>query len=270
MDFGYRRGPQDWKSSGTRTVITASGSPNTKGSYTEIIASLGHEANALLVSAHPFTASGQRHLVDIAIGAGGSEEIIIENLLVDAAHTGVIGNQLTLLEFPITVPAGTRLSARCQCSTASGTCGVQLHTYAGGFLAQAGFQVVDTYGPNTGDSGGITIDPGSSANTKGAWSELSASCNQIELLIAMIGNNQNSARVSANWYVDIGIGAAGSEAVIVPDLYMLSNTTSDGINPQSFQIPVSIPEGSRIAVRAQCNITDATDRLFDIALYGVR
>jgi len=33
--------------------------------------------------------------------------------------------------------------------------------------------------------------------------------------------------------------------------------------------PVAIPSGSRIAARAQCNISDATDRLFDVAVYGV-
>ena len=68
----------------------------------------------------------------------------------------------------------------------------------------------------------------------------------------------------------IGIGAAGSEKIVAADLTARSSSITDEVRPSFIALPVAIPAGSRIAVRAQCSITDATDHLFDIALYGFR
>jgi hypothetical protein len=70
--------------------------------------------------------------------------------------------------------------------------------------------------------------------------------------------------------MDVAIGASGSEKIILPNLFMTTHTTSDEIAPSVFgPYSVYIPSGTRLAVRAQCSITDATDRTFDAMIYGI-
>ena len=67
--------------------------------------------------------------------------------------------------------------------------------------------------------------------------------------------------------MDIGVGAASSEQIAVPDLWITA-TDVEVIGPV-YNIPVQIPKGSRIALRSQCNTINGTDRLLDFVLYGV-
>jgi hypothetical protein len=69
--------------------------------------------------------------------------------------------------------------------------------------------------------------------------------------------------------MDIGVGSAGSEQVLLGDMDLSASAGSDSIGPMAIGVPVRIPAGTRLAVRAQSNITDATDRLFDAMLLGV-
>jgi hypothetical protein len=86
----------------------------------------------------------------------------------------------------------------------------------------------------------------------------------------MFGNQANQLMSTANWSIDIATGGAGAETVIVPDLICASlASTVDGVVPSAFAVPVHIVTGTRIAARAKCTITDATDRLIDLILIGI-
>lgn len=91
---------------------------------------------------------------------------------------------------------------------------------------------------------GISATTGGTAHTKGSWVEVSAStAADIGMLTVASGTGISAANTSTVF--DIGVGAASSEVVVVPDILCgYSTVTTRYIN-----IPVFIPAGSRVAIR---------------------
>jgi hypothetical protein len=115
----------------TGTTLTASSSTNTKGSYAQLSASTPRDYLALWAyfDALNTTATNAAYLCDIAIGAGGSEKVIIPNLFQQCSSVAGNGPFLSGIAgpFPICIPAGTRVAARIQATTASAKCGLTLY-----------------------------------------------------------------------------------------------------------------------------------------------
>jgi hypothetical protein len=272
-DFSQPAGGQDWEKAGgvastsRGTTVTASGTTHTKGSWAQLIASTTLPAVGILVMFDDITA-GRDYLTDIGVGAAGSEVVIAANL---TASTGTGSVTYSHIYIPLAIPAGTRIAARTQCNVASGQIPTAVLIVSGTIGSPTSYSRCTTYGANTADSGGTSVDPGGTANTKGAWVQIvSSTTNPIRQLIIGIPNQINTVRTSQSWHVDIGIGGAGSELILIPDLQLNASTTNDSVTPQIIgPIPVEIPEGTRIAVRAQSDGIDATDRLFDVILYGI-
>ncbi len=252
---------------GAAIVAVANASANTKGSWVGVVASTSFEADALLVGMAQ-AGNTLTHLVDFAVGGSGSEQIIAADIL----HGGH-GRMMTWAQLPVSIPAGSRIAARCQASTGSAQVQVRVVLIRQGLLGIPAGGRVATLGANTADSGGTQIDPGAVGNTYGSWVEISASTpDDIAALLPRIGNIANSAPTdsAANYYYDIGIGGAGSEVAIVDGFpFSVSSNGSYGGGGPPIWLPVSIPAGSRIAARAKANVTDATDRLFDLSLLAL-
>lgn len=244
------------------TSLPAGATINTKNTWTQLIASTVHSASYMWVSLHS-GAPGRSALVDIGIGAAGQETVVYADLL-NAATNQVMFNA----RFPCNIPAGTRVAARVQSTAANANTFCLVHLFGSGFLSSSPLGKVTTYGADTTDSGGTEIDPGGTAHTKGAWTEIvAASSHGIRELTVAIGNQANGTRTAADQLIDIGIGAAGQEAVLLKNLYLAQSTVS--LQPGAIgPLPMTIPRNSRIVARAQSSIIDATDRLFDVVLYG--
>lgn len=246
------------------TTLTRPASNNAKGAWVELIASTALPAD-LLVLMLRMTVLGDC-LVDIGIGAAGSEKVLIPDVL----HSGR-ASFASHVRFPVRIPVGTRIAARYQVSVYSG------HVLYGAvllgsnpFLPGPGLQRVTAYGVNAGDSGAVGVDPGSVANTKGAYSEVEDStANPIRLLYIALGIQYNNVMTGGDVLLDVAIGAAGSEKDILSNVWVYAADTENYAPAVLGPFPVNIPAGTRLAVRAQSTITDATDRLFDVALYGV-
>jgi hypothetical protein len=251
------------------TALSAHASANQKAtSYTQLLASTIARASGIIVMFDWASVQLLDFLVDIAIGAASSEQDIARNLLKSGGSNSQ--NYGAYYYLPIEIPAGSRISARCQCSTGGETLGVSCFLLYGGFSQIEGLGTVDAIGVDTTDSGGTSIDPGGTINTKGAYVELTAATTRAyKYLILAIGGQSNATRSSQQWLIDIAIGAAASETVIVSNIPITCATTSDAITPQTILFPIQIAAGSRLAVRAQSSGNDATDRLLDVVLYGV-
>jgi hypothetical protein len=250
---------------GTRYVtLTANASANTKGAWAQIISSLPFDVSGLIVfrAGHDTAAD---YLQDLAIGGAGSEQVIVENALI--SRTGNCWRYNSWQEIPIYIPSGTRIAARCQSSTGGAKVNVTLGLLPMGSFGRAVMLAgCDTYGANTGDSGGTSLDPGGTIHTKGSWVQLSAGitrdCRAVSL---STGAQRNTARTNTNWLIDLGVGGAGSEQILIEDWLTTCHDTNDHITPEvSSIIPVSITAGTRIAARCQCAINDASDRLIDV------
>lgn len=161
---------------------------------------------------------------------------------------------------PIHIPSGTRISAAKADSD--------------GFGATARIHIVpvrgESYGPLVSrgrligaSSGALTnVDAGATANTKGSWVELSASTTNDARGFTICAWGDASCDTAVRHHMDVGIGAAGSEQIILADI---------GVSQLSFRaemigFPVGpfwtpIPAGSRVAIRTQCSSASANSRI---------
>lgn len=248
------------------TQLTANASANTKAtSYTTLIASLAADCDGFFLNLLGGTASRDL-LVDIAIGASSSEVNIIDNFMLSSGTT--LNLEVREVYIPIPIAAGTRVSARCQASTGSATCFAGVSPVKSRYAFS--FSKATTYGANTGDSGGTSIDPGGTINTLPAnMTQLSAAITDpIRYLIACIGNGGNFTRTTCQHSFQIGYGGSGSETVVVPLTYITQDAGRDTFTPTAFSKFVDIETGQRLAARQNSSINDASDRLFDMTVIG--
>lgn len=240
-----------------------------KGSWVEAIASTSVTGEWLMVWALRNVAgpANEDFLFDIGVGAAGSEVVVVPDF--SAAVRGS-AHMTSPLMLPLRIPRGSRVAVRGQNSgTVTRDFDMHVQVIGGGFKQAPGFTRCENFGADTTDTGGVSVDPGGTAHTKGAWSQLVASTPfNVHWATLCLGNQLNSARSLADWLVDIGVGGAGSEGVIVPNLPIASEA-SQQVRPTFTTFPVAIPAGSRVVVRAQCSIIDATDRIFDAIMLGV-
>lgn len=258
----------DLTSSGPSPIATGS-TAYTKGAWTQLVGATTNDASWVIVQASGMNGGGWTFAYDLAIGASGQEVPILQNLVSEA-----YGPNCTTVLFPMSIRAGTRLSARASSNNGFDTAALQVICLDDSALSAGSCSGVDTYGFNSATNCGVAIDPGATANTKGAWNQISASvsndlagfflCFDSQALSS--GSNETPATL-----VDVGVGTSGSEKVVLPNFALSGNTASPVHIPDvTPYIPVSIKAGSRIAVRAQCRTTTSPDRTFGATFYGVR
>lgn len=252
-------------SSQTATVAS-NAAANTKGVYTEMVASSGFDAKGFILIGRTNTANNRDWLLDIAFGAAASEVDKVSNLLYCAAGSD---NPPLVVYLPIPIPAGTRISMRGQSSTGAQNIQTEIILIANNLSIPLSVQRIETNGANTADSGAQQLDPGATANTKGAYAQLTASSGFVyRYVVVIIGNQAQSTRTAITWLVDIATGAAASEQVIISNIACRCPLAN--VNLYScFVIPVEIPAGSRIAARCQASANTATNRLIDCEVIGI-
>jgi hypothetical protein len=218
------------------------------------------------VRLHSPSAAGN-YMVDIAIGAAGSEIVILSDLYW-APQTNA-GPDAPCRFFPISIPAGVRISARCQSPNAAATLYAGVMLLADGFMPSPMQGRVTTYGATEATTRGVNVNAGAVAHTTSAWVQVVASLtNPARMLgIAAGMGNQGHGGNGVRDIFDIGIGGAGSEIVIIPDCLITASLTLS--MPDFFIFPVNIPSGTRLAIRMQSSTTTSTDRQLDFVCYGV-
>jgi hypothetical protein len=248
------------------TLVTPSGSSNTKGSWAELSAATGQDADGFMLFIHPGDVGIADFLVDIGIGAAASEVVILPDFLFTS---GGADSGAARVFIPIPIPAGSRVAARCQSTdTAAASVRVGVALINGGLAKTLRRSVATTYGADTSDSGGTAVDPGASTNTKGSWAQLAAALTfGFDQCVVCFGQRNNAANASQNQLFDLGLGAAASEVVLIGDLYYRVQASED-INPKATWLPVGAKAGQRLSARAQSSSNDATDRVVDVVVIG--
>jgi hypothetical protein len=246
-------------------AVTSGGTSNTKGSYTQFVASTPYASSRLHVSLVNSTVVSHFVLLDIATGGAGVETVVVANLACYANSSAMFGSGVSL---ELDLPAGTRIALRTQASATSAVSNIQLWLED---RALASLASPVTYGANTATSRGTLVDPGLVANTKGSYVQLTASTSaRIDVLLLAITGNGNGATF-VNGLVDLATGAAAAETVVIPDVMYVSNTGGTALLPEPLLLvlPVSIPAGTRLAARAASSITTAA-RMLAISLIGMQ
>lgn len=246
----YENSPKVITNDSSLVVVTADSAANTKGAWTELIASSSVNASLIYLNVAATATSGANTatLIDIAIGASGSEIIIAENIAVGSA-------QPIQLSFPFKIPSGSRISVRNQSVVTGGktqniTC----------ILMDVGdYDIsptsVDSIGGNTANSQGISF-----SGSSGTWVEAIASTSRAYKAVCLILSAHSNNMLSLpNLLYSIGIGSSGNEIEFGTSRHSFSNSeTSVSQFPFNHLFGYDIPAGSRLAIKHP--ITSNPDR----------
>lgn len=246
---------------GIVTGITTGAASNTKGSWT----ALGSfsEATAGLLLRWAFYHSGRSWLFDIALGS--TSNIIINNLYTSGGTAGMAFSAAAMF-VPIEIPAGTIVYGRGQASAASLAAMLMAKSipFGGNNMLIGAAGQVTTFGAETANTSGMTVDSGAVANTYGSWYTLSSGIPyDAKLLTIAVGDNLDHSRSVTTWVIEVGVGAT---PVAIATLVYYAHSVGDFITPVSQQIFAQIPAGTPLKIRAKCTIT-TTDRLIDVVAY---
>lgn len=244
-------------------MTTTMGTSNTKGGFFPLVTGVEYDSYGILLN---FQSNLSRDmLIDFSFSSG-TAGIFLSNL-----YMSVTSNSADVVYLPIKVPAYTPIFARGQQSTATATLTAALGIT---FLHNDWndtelFDRVTTYGPNTAASTATQVDCGAAANTWSGWVTLtSGTAYPISAFLLSIGDNDNLTLTDGFYLFEVAVGDVGQEVPIFRGA-TIANSQDDALHPHLFgPIYLTIPEGSRVSVRGQSSVTDATDRIFTIALYG--
>jgi hypothetical protein len=201
------------------------------------------------------------HAVDIGVGGSGSEQVVISNLV--ATVNGTFQTEVLFYHLPISIPAGTRISARSQCDIASqtGVSYVMAHIFDGAMTQPNGGGGAEALGFNTATTRGTTVVSG--AGTPGSVTEIISATTRDYAGFAVMLDNNGGVNENDEFGVDIFVGPSGSEQFLVPSIY-LSSRNHKFVSPNYM---IFIPAGTRISARAS-NIESNTDAA-NLAVLGI-
>ena len=266
--FGGVASALDWFEDASPNIINiGSGAPvgnatiNTKGSWSQIIASSSSNTSFIFFSVTNITSAttNTATLLDIGTGASGSETVIIGDVAVGAS--GSAGGTTNTFGVPFKIPSGTRISARIQSVVASKNSSISAFLMDLGNYDTAPTSV-DVIGADTANSKGISF-----SGASGSWTEAIASTSRAYRAVCCVLSSHNSdiAGITITW--DVGIGASGSEVAFGSG--RASTNTAEALSaatPYNYLFGRKIPAGSRLAVRH--NIAANPDR-YGFTLIGV-
>lgn len=247
------------------TVLTDDAAVNVKTSYTTVVSSTPHYFRSLHVFLR-VTTLPSTFLVDIAIGSAGNEKVIIPNIALSRLDYAQDFHAF----FPVSIPAGTRISARFQQSETGGAVRILLVGGTGSYEGES-CNKVTTYGVNLGTSRGTLVDPGDNIHTKGSIAQITSSSEVVKFLyINIIYRPVLTAGQYQYGFIDVMVGSSGNEKVILPNVWMSSIEEGQAYSDQILgPYPVDIPAGSRLSARVQGLSNLADQREVNISLIGV-
>jgi hypothetical protein len=268
----------DWSYSGGEAVdilgptACTYGGANVKGAWVQMTAATAfqYEAIGLSIMQDGGDGGAEIFLVDIGIGAAGSEKVIVPNILLDVIRIGQ-GTLSLHMVLPVQVPKGARVAVRCQTSQGSGTrtARVLLTGKGGGHNNPKGVcNAMQCYGAlSASDTNGTLVDSGASANTFGAWTQLTAStAANHNFAQPILGNNKQSSTTSTgvNCEAQLAVGASGSEKII--GHWIFGSMYYTGFMSSLSSIAAQIPAGSRLSMRSKNSAATAADRNMSFVL----
>lgn len=242
-------------------------SANSETAWTELSASTANAAKVLYVNVHKDgIANTASILIDVGVGSAGSEVVTVPDLFLEPGPTGSQTWGTFFGPYTVDIATSSRIAARIEGSNNADD--IQIQVIIGSeSVPQITSPSTTSYGTTTGSSPkGTQVDPGASANTKGAWSELTTSFSSTgEHVWFHIGNNQNSVMTDCSWLIDIGTGSDGSEVAVIENIHVMCEQNGDTLGPRMVgPFPANVFQSQRVAARAQCSITDSTDRLINM------
>lgn len=254
--------PVDGLAASNRQTVTATSDAvaNTAGPWVEVFAATSVPASGMLVMATSnvfVAAANTATLVDIGIGAAGAE--VIWGTL-NVGYSQPANFQMFV---PGLVAAGVRVAVRCRSVIVSKAVSVTV-TLLPSRRPNPAAPV--TFGVDTANSRGVLLTSPAAADAKGAWTEIVPSTPApLSNLLVMIGGGADTVMVNGFTTLDIGVGAAGAETVLVPDVGWSATTSEVYIMRTAATFGVQVPAASRLSARWASNVIGNT---VDLVILG--
>lgn len=246
------------------TTVTASATAHTKGAWVEAVASTTEQTVALLVALATTTNLSNTDtstLLDVGIGAAGSEVVVVADLQVGWKSA----QQSWML--PLAVPAGARIALRCQSVVSSRTVGVTVvPAFGSGVAGGSPAGPCVAYGASASTSAGVVLTPGT--NGFGSWAEVSpATSERIDAVAVSLGGNARMSSISRPFLLEVGTGASGSEVPIFATGGWMSSAEAVDVAVPVSPCALAVPAGARLAARVAA---EATSQTLDLIVHGFR
>jgi hypothetical protein len=237
----------------TRFNSVSVSTANTKSSWGQLVASLAHSIQGFWLHLD-YRDSIFNCLLDIGVGAGGAEKVILSNMLFPQGNT-YLGSAFWI---PLRVARGSRVAARWQNSSGFSAVGVGISVPKSNWRGPRGFSRGVCEGVSTSTSKGKSLDSGGTSHTMGSWVEVVASTatptRAISVHISPDSSQQNAGRA----VIEIGDGDSGSERTML--------TITDGwggfVKGSEYKhhgpYLLSLPSGVRLAARHQASTTNTS------------
>lgn len=235
--------------SGDGTLITAAGTANTKGSYTQLTAGGvgGITQNALRgIFLMPLltSAAGNRYLADISFDGGTTANIPDVYLQPGTAVYGSTPGK----PFPMAIAAGANIQVRVQSATASGTVRFAIV----GVISNS--QSPPCFSTCTALTTASTADTRATSTNiplTDTWTEAVAStAAQYGAILAVAGSNGTALGTAQTIGVQVGTGAAAAEVAFMR--WLITGNTGAPEMPRGFS-PLAervTAAGARLSVKA--------------------
>lgn len=237
---------------------------NAKGTYSRITERTPYDADGFFLEYYG-NVSTRIHRMDLVKEHAAGSAMLLTDYFIESSRA-----ELQSTYIPIKIPAESSLSARIQTNTAATSLNVALNLLNYGFVMPSGLQVHETWGLTAGASTfPTTVDAGAVANTKGSWTPLVTSTARNVRSITIVFCTVTNISAISSLLIDIGVGPANEEVVIVPNIPVGFNNGEDKVTPPRYgPIAVHIPAGSRVSARAQASTTTAANRQCGVAIHA--
>lgn len=238
--------------------ITASSTANTPGAWVQYIANNTISASDTIHCLHiqaignnQVAGADNSSLIDIGIGAAGSEVIIAEGIAVGGgANSAGAGPHIHL---PVRIPGATRVALRHRAAVGSRVLTVQ-QVVASAPLAGTPFAfqlptAVDVIGTDAATSQGTGM-----SGSSGSWTQILAATTRAYQALVLVPSVSGgfTGGSALSYLLELGIGAAGQEAAVAYSIGTMNGSGS--LFPLYLAAPntiygANVPAGTRISVR---------------------
>jgi hypothetical protein len=246
------------------TLTAHASSANSQGTPVELIASTAYDAHWIEIMAGNPSAA-QSYAINILIGAATAANLVPGLTFRGRAANEGGGRWL----FPCFIPKGSRIAASVASSSTTGppTCLVAVNLFNSGIGAMGMPMDVIQYG-TLSSSLGVNVDPGGTANTDVDVEITASTTRDHHWLVLTTASTDAAIAAAQTWLIDVLVGTSTGDE-LVGDMLLCANSLVDVPLPeQVWHMPVFVPRGSRLSVRARCSVNTDGDRDLYVTLHG--
>lgn len=242
------------------TQVIANATPHTlTSSFVEVIASTSFAAKRvrITISGTSAATTDTVALLNLYTGAALSEANWIMGLM--AGWAPLMLGATKVYDFPVRLPAGTRISAKSQALVGSQSLYVFIELWEEG---KAFGDAVESLGVDTANSRGTSVTPGTTS--EGTATSIATNTNAWNYVIVQVQGNADVSLSTNAFAMDICVG--GTPVDNCSDFYQ-SGTSAEDNNIFTPGRNCSIAASQALQLRGQASSTDAEAKYY--ALYGV-